>query len=711
MSTGYEKDKQNIVTITLDKPDSSVNLIDNEFTKLFAENLAKLESEKELAGVIITSAKENNFMAGADIDGLYAITDAEIAAQMTDYLKGLFRKLETLGKPVVAAINGTVLGGGYELALSCHHRIAMNNPKARIGLPEVTIGVLPGGGGTQRLPRIIGIQNALQFITEGRLVSPEKALESGLVDALAGDRKEMLSLAKKWIEENPESKQPWDREGFNWPGGNPTSPGIVQMWAIIPSIANTKTRGNYPAVKNILSCVYEGGLVDFDTACRIESKYFASLAVGKTAKNMMGTFWYQLNSIKKGESRPEGFDRYTTKKLGVLGAGMMGSGIAYVSANSGIDVVLKDVSVEAAEKGKGYSTALLDKGIKRGRVTEEKKKEVLDRIKATESAEDLKGCDLVIEAVFEERELKSRVTAEAEAVMLKEGVFASNTSTLPITGLAEKSRRPEKFIGLHFFSPVDRMQLVEIIVGEKTGEETLSRAFDYVLQIKKIPIVVNDSRGFYTSRVFSTYTREGMALLAEGQSPASIEAAGLKGGMAVGPLTVSDEISLSLIWHILEQTRKDLESEGITIPVHPGTEVVNRMVNEKGRTGKKEKKGFYEYPEEGKKYLWPGLKDMFPLREEQYSQEEIIDRILFAQVIETIRCYQEKVLTSVAAANIGSIFGWGFPPFKGGTLQFVNDYGVPEFLARSRELAEKYGERFEPPELLVEMAEKNRRFE
>ncbi len=711
MSTRYEKDKQNIVTITLDKPEGSVNLVDNEFARSISENLVKLESEKELAGVIITSEKENNFMAGADIDGLYAVNDAEIAATMTDYLKGLFRKLETLGKPVVAAINGTALGGGYELALSCHRRIALNNPKVQIGLPEVTIGVLPGGGGTQRLPRIIGIQNALQFLTEGRRVNPEKALESGLVDDLAKDRKEMMAMARKWIGDNPEAKQPWDREKFSWPGGDPGSPGIVQMWAIIPSIANTRTQGNYPAVKNILSCVYEGGLVDFDTACRIESKYFAGLAVGKTAKNMMGTLWYQLNSIKKGESRPEKIGKYTTKKLGVLGAGMMGSGIAYVSANSGIEVVLKDVSVDAAEKGKSYSTALLDKGIKRGKVTDEKKREVLDRIKTTDRAEDLKGCDLVIEAVFEERELKGKVTAEAEGQMLKEGVFASNTSTLPITGLAGKSVRPEQFIGLHFFSPVDKMQLVEIIVGEKTSDETLARAFDYVLQIKKIPIVVNDSRGFYTSRVFSTYTMEGMALLSEGQSPASIEAAGLKGGMPVGPLAVSDEVSLSLMWHIFEQTRKDLEAENISMPVHPGVEVVKRMVKDEGRSGKKEKKGFYEYPGEGKKFLWPGLKEMFPPRDEQYSQEEIIDRMLFAQVIETIRCYQEKVLTSVADANIGSIFGWGFAPFKGGTLQFVNDYGVPEFLARSQELAGKYGERFEPPELLVEMAGKNRKFE
>jgi 3-hydroxyacyl-CoA dehydrogenase / enoyl-CoA hydratase / 3-hydroxybutyryl-CoA epimerase len=711
MSTGYEKDKQNIVTITLDKPECSVNLIDNDFTRSFSEDLVKLESEKELAGVIITSEKEKNFMAGADIDGLFAVSDAEIAARMTDYLKGLFRQLETMGKPVVAAINGTALGGGYELALSCHRRIAINNPEARIGLPEVTIGLLPGGGGTQRLPRIIGIQNALQFLTQGRRVNPEKALESGLVDSLAKDKKEMLDMARKWILENPEMNQPWDREKFRWPGGDPTSPGIVQMWAVIPSIANTRTYGNYPAVKNILSCVYEGGLVDFDTACRVESRYFANLAVGKTAKNMMGTFWYQLNSIKKGESRPEDFQRYTSVKLGVLGAGMMGSGIAYVSAKSGIDVVLKDVSVEAAEKGKGYSTALLDKGIKRGKVTEEKKKEVLGRIKTTEKAEDLKGCDLIIEAVFEERELKAKVTGEAEEQMLEDGVFASNTSTLPITGLAEKSSRPEQFIGLHFFSPVDKMQLVEIIVGEKTSDETLAKAFDYVLQIKKIPIVVNDSRGFYTSRVFSTYTMEGMALLAEGQSPASIEAAGLKGGMAVGPLAVSDEVSLSLMWHIFQQTRKDLEAENITIPVHPGVQVVDRMVNEQGRFGKKERKGFYEYPDEGKKFLWPGLKDIFPLREEQYTQEEIIDRMLFAQVIETIRCYQEKVLTGIPDANIGSIFGWGFAPFKGGTLQFVNDYGVPQFFARSRELAEKYGERFQPPELLREMAEKNRSFE
>ncbi len=710
MSIKYEKDSQNIATLTFDKPGSPVNLVDALLVETLFKHLDSLESDSSLTGIIITSNKKD-FLAGADIDRLYAIKDTDEAVFMVDAFKKALRRLETLGKPVAAAMNGSALGGGYELALACHRRICMDNPKIEIGFPEVTLGILPAGGGTQRFPRLIGVQKGLPYLMEGKRIRPEEALKNGLVDELASDRDDLIKKAVQWIKDNPEAKQPWDSDNFRWPGGDPKSPNMVQMWAIAPSFANKKTYGNYPAVKNILSSVYEGGQVDFETGCRIESKYFAELAAGKTSKNMINTFWYQLNGIKKGKSRPDGFEKYSVKKVGILGAGMMGSGIAYVSALAGIDVVLKDVDMKTAEKGRAHSAELLNKRVSRGKMTEEKKGEILSRIKATGKAQDLDGCDLVIEAVFEDRNLKAEVTAEAEKYMLPDGVFASNTSTLPITGLAEKSGRPQQFIGLHFFSPVHRMPLVEIIVGKKTGKETLAKAFDYVLQIKKTPIVVNDSRGFYTSRVFRTYTMEGLGLLTEGQDPATIEAASLKAGMPIGPLAVSDEVSLSLMLHISEQTKKDLEEEGVKMPDVPGMKLVERMVNEYERAGKKAGKGFYDYPEKGEKRLWPGLWDLYPARGKQYSQEEMIDRILFVQVLETIRCYEEKVLTTTADANIGSIFGWGFPPFKGGTLQFVNDYGVKEFLNRSKELADEYGERFNPPELLVKMADKNEKFE
>ncbi|MCB0513598.1 MAG: 3-hydroxyacyl-CoA dehydrogenase family protein, partial [Bacteroidetes bacterium] len=442
-------------------------------------------------------------------------------------------------------------------------------------------------------------------------------------------------------------------------------------------------------------------------ACRIESRYFTSLATGQVSKNMITAFWYNLNAINAGNSRPKGFEKYTTKKVGVLGAGMMGAGIAYVSAYAGMEVVLKDVSIESAEKGKAYSEGILKKLISKGKVSKEKAEEILSRIKATDKPE-FDGCDLIIEAVFEDRNLKAKVTQEAEATMLTEGTFASNTSTLPITGLATASTRPKQFIGLHFFSPVDKMPLVEIICGKETDDATLAKAFDYVLQIKKTPIVVNDSRGFYTSRVFSTYVMEGIALLAEGEHPRSIENAGLKAGMPVGPLALTDEVSLKLMDHIRQQTEKDLIAEGKEIPKHPGLPVISKML-ELNRPGKAAGAGFYEYPKDGKKHLWEGLRQQFPLKE-QLSEHEMVERLLFVQAIDTVRCVEENVLRSVADANIGSIFGWGFSPFNGGTLQFINGYGLDKFVKRAAEYEAKYGERFAVPQLLKDKAAKGEIF-
>ncbi|HRH58102.1 MAG TPA: 3-hydroxyacyl-CoA dehydrogenase NAD-binding domain-containing protein, partial [Chitinophagales bacterium] len=665
------------------------------------------EKEKaEIAGVVLTSAK-STFFAGADIDNLYKQTDAKLIFEMCEGLKAQLRRLETLGKPVVAALNGAALGGGLEIALACHYRVALNNPKAQFGLPEVGLGLLPGGGGIIRLTRMIGLQPALPLLTEGKRLKVKEALSNGLINEIAETPEDMIAKAKAWIKANPKAINPWDDKGFKFPGGDARNPKVASMIPIVPAMTKKKTHGNYPAVEAIINTAVEGSVVDFETACRIESRYFTSLATGQISKNMITAFWYNLNAINAGGSRPKGFEKYTTKKVGVLGAGMMGAGIAYVTALSGMEVVLKDVSVEAAEKGKSYSEGLLKKRVSKGKMTKEKMEEVLNRIKATDKP-DFEGYDLIIEAVFEDRALKANVTQEAEAAMLQDGTFASNTSTLPITGLAQASARPKQFIGLHFFSPVDKMPLVEIICGKETDDATLAKAFDYVLQIKKTPIVVNDSRGFYTSRVFSTYVMEGIAMLGEGQHPKSIENAGLKAGMPVGPLALTDEVSMKLMDHIRKQTEKDLAAEGKTAPHHPGFAVCEKLLAA-NRPGKAAGAGFYEYPQGGTKYLWPELTNLFP-QQTPLSQEEMVDRMLIVQALDTVRCLEEGVLRSVADANIGSIFGWGFSPFNGGTLQYINGAGLKNVIEKAKQLEAKYGERFAVPKLLQEKADKGELF-
>ena len=706
----YTVDADGIATITLDLKTRPMNVLAAELTEPFSEAIAKVEGDASVKGVIITSGKKE-FLAGADIDGVFAITDPKLAYELAEQYKALLRRLEKCGRPVVAALNGTALGGGLELALACHYRVAIDNPKSKFGLPEVKLGLLPGGGGTQRLPRLIGIQMALQPMLEGKEFSPSEAKAAGIINELASDSADMLAKAKAWAIANPKAIQPWDDKKFKFPGGDSKSPGMVQLFAIAPSMAHAKTQGNYPAADNILSCVYEGGVVDFDTACRIESRYFADLVVSQVSKNMIGTLWFQLNAINKGKSRPEGFEKSTVKKLGVLGAGMMGAGIAYVSAKVGIEVVLLDSTQESADKGKAYSTALLDKLVKKGRMTADAQATFLKLITPTTDYKLLEGCDLIIEAVFEDRAIKADVTKKTEAVIPASATFASNTSTLPITGLAKASARPKQFIGLHFFSPVDKMPLVEIIMGEETSPETLAKGFDYVQQIKKTPIVVNDSRGFYTSRSFATYVMEGAAMLLEGQHPRSIEVAGLKAGMPVGPLALHDEVSMSLSLHVLTQTRKDFAAEGKTMTEHPANALIEKMVNTLNRPGKKAKAGFYDYPDVGEKHLWAGLATEFPLAKEQLSQQEMIDRLMYAQANEAAKCFEENVVMTVADTNIGSIFGWGFAPHQGGALQFINAVGVGAFVKRAEELAAKYGARFAPAALLKKMAAEGRRFE
>lgn len=696
------KVENNIAIISWNMTTSAMNVLNDISIPEFEGHLEKAYSDQEVKGIIIISEK-NEFIAGADVKMILR-NNSKDPSEMHKFsleFNAIFRKLETCGKPVVAAMNGTALGGGYEVCLACHYRIALDNPKAVIGLPEVQLGLLPGGGGTQRLPRIIGMEAALMLMVEGKRISPTEALGYGMVNDIAATREEMMEKSIKWILANPKAIQPWDeynkktgeikaRENYKVPGGNVQSPTGMRTFAGGTAMIMEKTKGNYPAPIAILSCVYEGLQVNMDRAIPIEARYFVKVATSREAKNLIGVMFLGKNEADKGASRPKGIPTTDVKKLGILGAGFMGAGIAYVSALSGIEVVLKDITLENAEKGKDYSRGLVQKGIVRGKTTAEKGEKVLSLIKPTSDVADLKGCDLIIEAVFENRELKANVTKEAEPMLSELGVFGSNTSTIPITGLAKASSKPENFIGIHFFSPVDKMMLVELIRGEETSDYAVALAVDFVKKIRKTPIVVNDSRGFYTSRCFSTYTTEGIALLKDGVDPVLIENAGKNAGMPVGALAVSDEVALDLALKISKQSILD----GALSEEDGAYQVTRMMVEDLGRFGKKNKKGFYEYPEVGKKYLWEGLAEYFPVSKNQPDVEEVKKRLLYRQVVESIRCIDEGVLMTKLDGNIGSILAWGFPPYAGGTLNFAGFVGTETFLNEVERLANTYGERF-----------------
>ena len=697
----YLKNDDGIIILTLDSPNQSANTMNADFRVALENIVSKLKSETSITGIIFRSAKKT-FFAGGDLDELIQarLEDATPFFEMIQKMKAEFRYIETLGVPVVAALNGTALGGGWEIALGCHARIALNDPKTKFGLPEVTLGLLPGGGGIVRMVRLLGLQNAFPFLMEGKQFGVDKAKSLGLIQDIVETPEELMDKAIAWVKEHPKSQQPFDVKGYKIPGGDPKTPAVAQILAIAPAMLRDKTKGCYPAPEAIMAAAVEGAQVDVDTALTIESRYFTYLATGQISKNMIGTFWHGMNAIKAGASRPKDVAKWQASKVGVLGAGMMGTGIAYSTAIKGVPVVLKDVSVENAEKGKAYSQKLLDKKVSQGRMTAEKRNQVLSLITATAFAEDLKGCDLIIEAVFENQELKAKVTQEAEAFLAEGGVMASNTSTLPITGLANASKDQANFIGLHFFSPVDKMQLVEIIKGKNTSAETLAKAYDYVQQIGKIPIVVNDSRGFFTSRVFGTFVQEGLRLLHEGVHPARIEMAALKAGMPVGPLAIQDEVALTLSEHVANETRKALQAEGKDLPRSGADDVIQTMIHTFDRKGKAAGAGFYDYPEGGKKHLWEGLNHW--KQDVDISEQEMIDRFLFVQSLDTLRCYEENVLESVIDANIGSIFGIGFAPWTGGAIQFLNQYGLDQAVQRANELEAKYGERFKAPQRLVE---------
>jgi 3-hydroxyacyl-CoA dehydrogenase/enoyl-CoA hydratase/3-hydroxybutyryl-CoA epimerase len=716
----YEQDSDGIVVLTLDDPTSSANTMNDLYQESMAAVVDRLEAEKEhVTGVVITSAKKT-FFAGGNLHKMMQAgpENAPEVFAMAEAIKADLRRLETLGKPVVAAINGAALGGGLEIALACHHRIAVDDDKVQLGLPEVTLGLLPGGGGVTRTVRMLGLQSALlDVLLQGPRMKPTQAKEKGLVDELVANRDDLLTAAKAWVLDNKDNAdaatQPWDRPGYKMPGGTPTSPKLAAFLPAFPANLRKQLKGaDYPAPRAIMSAAIEGAQVDFDTASRIESRYLTSLVVGQNAKNMIQAFFFDLQAINSGALRPEGVPQFRASRLAVLGAGMMGAGIAYSAARSGIDVVLKDISIEAAEKGKAYSVKLLDKAVERGKMTPEKKDEILARITPTAEPADLKGCDLVIEAVFEDPSLKNKVFGEIQDVVNVDALLCSNTSTLPITELAEGVNRPEDFIGLHFFSPVDKMPLVEIIKGKRTSEETVARAIDVVQQIRKTPIVVNDSRGFYTSRVYGTLLTEAVALLEEGVDPQTIERAATMAGFPAPPLGMLDEVSLTLSQSIRRAATEAAAREGRQLPITPGADTIDRMVDEFGRKGKAAGAGFYEYPEGGKKFLWPGLREHFSKAEVDIPLVDIQERYLFAMALETAKCFEEGVIESSAAANIGSIMGIGFPPLYGGTVQYMVGYqgGLAGFVARARELAAQYGERFQPPVYLVEKAENGSSF-
>jgi 3-hydroxyacyl-CoA dehydrogenase/enoyl-CoA hydratase/3-hydroxybutyryl-CoA epimerase len=700
-SISYKVDGDGVALITIDQQDRSMNVLFEGFMEEFGAAVEKAVADAAVKGVIVTSGKDS-FIAGADLTWILSLFDKDLSVdEAWDFSWALqqgLRRMETSGKPFVAAINGTALGGGLEVCLACHYRVALDHPKSVLGLPEVKVGLLPGAGGTQRLPRLIGIEKALPLILEGKHLPPAEAQALGFVDELADSREDMLAKAKAWILEKGGPEQPWDKKGFKFPGGKgATNPSLFQAFTVGSSLVAGKTQHNYPAPPAILSCVYEGSLLPIDRALKIESEYFTSLLRTPVARNMIRTLFVEKGKADKLARRPQGVPPSKVQKLGILGAGMMGAGIAYVSARAGMDVVLLDTEIESANKGKDYARGLLEKQISRGRSTREKADALLAKITPTTDYADLAGCDLVIEAVFENREIKADVTAKAEAVIPETAIFASNTSTLPITGLAQASSRPASFIGIHFFSPVDKMPLVEIIVGEKTSDEALARSLDYVGQIRKTPIVVNDSRGFYTSRVFSTSVKEALAMLSEGVKPALIENAAKMAGMPVGPLAVSDEVTIDLQYKIMKQTMADL---GQDYPAHPADAVITRFHDDLERLGKRYGKGFYDYPEGGKKRLWPGLGEVYPVAETQPDVEAVKERLLNIQALETARCVEEGVVTTPAEADIGSIFGWGFPPWTGGTLSFIDTQGVENFVAACDRLADEHGERFRPSDWL-----------
>ena len=700
-----------VALVTFDVPGRSMNTLTAEVLRELGEVVQTIRTDDAIKGAVIASGKASGFCAGADLTelgGSLALGedagDAERAVLFeTVYaLNTLFRSLETCGKPLVAAIAGVALGGGFELALACHARVVADNPKIQLGLPESKVGLLPGAGGTQRLPRLVGAARALPLMLEGKSMSPQEALKLGVVQAVvpAG---ELLDAARALVGKT-EPVAPWDRKEFRIPGGGPFTPATAQVFIMGNAMLRRQSFGNYPAQINLMRAVYEGLQVPIDAGLRIESRYFAKTLLTPQAKAMIRTLFLSMDQLGRGAARPKVEQTFAPKKVAVLGAGMMGAGIAYVQAMAGIPTVLIDVSQEAAEKGVGYARKLLDKAVSRGTMAQDRAQAVLALITPSADYAQVEGSDLVVEAVFEARDLKAETTRRAEAYLSEDAIFGSNTSTLPITGLAEASQRPDKFIGIHFFSPVDRMGLVEIIMGERTSQETLACAVDYVMKIRKTPIVVNDSRGFYTSRCFGTFIQEGMELLTDGIAPAIIDNVGRATGMPRGPLEMHDDVALDLSLKIRQQTRRDMGDAFVPTASDP---IIEKMVTELKRYGRKNGRGFYDYAEDGGKTLWPGLAELVPVTQADADAalvDEIRRRLLYRQAVEAARCMEEGVVTDARSADVGAILGWGFAPWTGGPISMIDGIGAVRFVAECNALAQRFGPRFTPPQSLRDMA-------
>ncbi|CCH15679.1 3-hydroxyacyl-CoA dehydrogenase NAD-binding domain-containing protein [Micromonospora lupini] len=693
----YDRGDDGIVTLTLDDPDQSANTMNRAYAASMSAVLDRLEAERDLVGVIVTSAK-STFFAGGDLPEMIRATraDAPALADLLGTIKRDLRRLETLGRPVVAAVNGSALGGGLEIALACHHRIALDAPGSRLGLPEVTLGLLPGAGGVTRTVRMLGLAGALTTVLlTGRRMRPADALAAGIVDEVVATPAELLDRARAWIAANPQPRQPWDRPDYRMPGGTPASRSLAAQLPAFPATLRKQLKGaRLPAPEAILAAAVEGAQVDLDTALTVETRHLIGLLTGQVAKNMIGAFFFDLKAVNGGAARPA-VDVPQVRKVAVLGAGMMGAGIAYACASAGLDVVVKDVSPEAAGRAREHAERLLARRVRKGRATEADARAVLDRITTTDQVDALAGCDAVIEAVFEDPALKKAVFAEVLPVLAPGALLASNTSTLPITALATGVDRPADFIGMHFFSPVDRMPLLEIVVGERTGDEALARAFDLGRRIGKTPIVVNDGRGFFTSRVIGRFIDEAVGMVAEGVPAASVEQAALQAGYPTGPLALADEVSLTLIQRIRRQFEAASE-EYLPLPAH---RLVDELVDAYDRPGRAAGRGFYSYDDGSRGRLWTGLSDLVTDAGRAVPFTDLQERMLFAEALDALRCLDEGVLRTETDANIGSIFGIGFPAWTGGVIRYVRQYagGPAGFAARATELAETYGDRFTPP--------------
>lgn len=711
-------DSDGILTLTIDVPNQGMNVWDEHLMSEFPHFVDRLLEDDDVKGAVICSGRDNAFMAGADLRMLEQnsgeLNKESFEQGMT--LNRLFRRMETGGhtvrqmqregkkaKPVAVAVEGLALGGGLELVLACHHRVVADNPKIKLGLPEVLVGLLPGGGGTQRTPRLVGLQNAAMMCTQGKNLDPKKALAQGLINEVVEAGK-TVDAAKAWVKDNVKGVlQPWDVKGFKVPGGaGSMNPKAVQFFMAANAMALKESKNNYPAIKAIMSCLYEGTSVPMDTAIAIEVKYFCKLLADPVAKNMIRTLFVNKQAAEKGAQRPEGIATIDIKKVGVLGAGLMGSGIAHVTAKAGMEVISLDRSMEEAEKSVAYTKKILDKNVSRGRMTQEKADAFLARITPTDNYDDLKDVDLIIEAVFERPDVKADVIKKTEAVIGKEVVFASNTSTLPIGGLAKNSSRPDQFIGMHFFSPVEKMPLLEIIPHEGTGDLALAAAFDYNKKIRKTPIVVKDVRGFFTNRVFPPYANEASLLVTEGVSMALIENCASLLGLPIGPLAVTDETTLKLGYDIMTSTKEEM---GDDYEPTGSEEFYENMVTKWDRAGRRFGAGFYDYDEDGKRLgLWKGMSDHYPLAEEQPSAEEVMERLLYAQLIPTAKCYAEGVVPDPQSADLGAIFGWGFPPYTGGPLSYIDTIGLEAFVRTADNLAQRHGARFTPPQMFRDKA-------